>query len=387
MLAVVTDVHYRMAVALLRDLIEGGVTVIACTRDDAPAPLGFSVRGVARCVTLGSAGYADELYTLCADAAREYGEKPALLPVGAATLALLSEHRARFDAVCALCIATPAQLALLNDKNALCALGASLGLPVPQSFAPERGEALTQFCARVPLPCVVKPTCGEKFGLHAESRYRIARTAQELSDAAAHFSAITGEMPIVQAYLSGGGMGCSVLAQNGEVIYAICHRRVREYPVSGGPSSCCEAVDAPELVAAATALVKAVGFSGPAMFEFKLDSTGKPYLLECNPRIWGTYPLTRAAGTTFARCWCALALGAPLPARPAPQHVKMAYYPSDLAAALGYLRRGRIRPFFGAIADLLDPRVKNGLYERRDPAPARAYWKSLMKRRKTNASG
>lgn len=380
MLAIVTDVHYRMAVALLRDLVEAGVTVIACERDDVPQPIGFFVRGVARCEVVSADNYKDALCALCARLAEEYGEKPALLPVGATTLAMLSENRAQFDAVCGLCIAVPAQLALLNDKAALGALGAALSLPVPTCYVQKADETAEEFAARVPLPCVVKPVCGEKFGLHAESRYRIARSAQALYDAVAHFCAITNEAPIVQEYLSGGGMGCSVLAKDGEIVYSICHRRVREYPVSGGPSSCCECIDAPALVSAVAALVKEVGFSGPAMFEFKLDASGKPRLLECNPRIWGTYPLTRAAKTSFALCWCCLSLGAPLPARPAPAHVKMAYYPSDFAAALGYLRQKEVKKCAAALRDALDPRVKNGLHEKTDPLPARMYWKNLLKR-------
>lgn len=381
MLAIVTDAHYRMSVALIRDLSEAGVTVVACESDAYPAPAGFASRGAARCVTLPQSGFPDALFALCRSLSEESGEKPALLPVGAATLAMLSAQRARFDAVCGLCIPTPEQLALLNDKNALCALGARLGLPVPQSFSPEADESDAQFCARVPLPCVVKPACGEKFGLHAEARYRIARTAAELSAAVAHFRALTGEMPIVQEYLPGGGTGCSVLADHGEVVYAICHRRVREYPVSGGPSSCCDCIDAPELVDAARALVRETGYTGLAMFEFKADASGAPRLLECNPRIWGTYPLTRAAKTAFALCWCCLALGKPLPERPAPQPVRMAFYPSDYAAALGYLRHGEIKKFFAALRDRLNPSVRDGLDERGDPAPARVYRRSLLERK------
>ena len=383
MTAIVTDAHYRMAVALLRDLRDAGVTVIACEMDTNPAPVGFAVRGLARCVTLPKSGYDDALFALCEAVFRENGEKPALLPVGAATLAMLASQHARFDAVCGLCIPSAEQLALFNDKNALAALGARLGLAVPACFVPNPGETDALFAARVALPCVVKPACGEKFGLHAESRYRIVHTAAELESALAHFRQITGETPIVQEYLPGGGFGCSVLASGGEVVYAICHERVREYPVSGGPSSCCKCIDAPRLVAAAKALVHETGYSGLAMFEFKADTIGEPRLLECNPRVWGTYPLTRAAKTTFALCWCCLALERPLPPRPAPRPVKMAFYPSDFAAGLGYLRRGQPKKLFDVIGDYLDPNVKNGLHEKDDPDPGRVYRRSLLERKRS----
>ena len=99
--------------------------------------------------------------------------------------------------------------------------------------------------------------------------------------------------------------------------------------------------------------------------------------------MWGTYPLTRAAKTTFALCWCCLALGKPLPPCPAPLPVKMAFYPSDFAAGLGYLRRGQPKKFFDAIGDYLNPNVKNGLHEKDDPAPGRVYRKSLLERKRS----
>ena len=41
-------------------------------------------------------------------------------------------------------------------------------------------EADEPFFSRVPLPCAVKPHCGESFGLTASQRYRICRTKNEL---------------------------------------------------------------------------------------------------------------------------------------------------------------------------------------------------------------
>ena len=48
----------------------------------------------------------------------------------------------------------------------------------------------------------------------------------------------------------------------------------------------------------AVSLLQAIEFTGIAMVEFK-----GAYLLECNPRIWGSFPLTDACGSRCAeRC-------------------------------------------------------------------------------------
>lgn len=382
MTAIVTDAHYRMSVSLIRDLAELGVRVVACEKASLQSPVGFASRAVSRRVFLEDAAYLEALFSLCQEIYEQEGEKPALLPVGAKTLAALSEQSARFSAVCGLCVASPAQLARLNDKEAVAALAKACGVPIPESFTKNPGENEDAFFARVPLPCAVKPHCGEKLGLPAAARYRIAKTKEELQAAYRHFFALAGEAPIVQEFLPGEAYGCSVLAKDGAILRAICHRRVREYPVSGGPSSCCECVENPELLAFAEMIIRESGFTGPAMLEFKCGADGKPRLLEINPRVWGTFPLTRASGSDFSYGWLCLAGGLPLPEECKPIHVKMVYYPADLIAALGYLKSGRPGMFFAALRDVFDPRVKPGLFSVKDPKPSFVYIQNLFHRRR-----
>ena len=390
MTAVITDVHYRMAPALIRDLARAGVRVVCCERANVPGPLGFRSKYCAQAVTLPAEGWREALYTLCAEQARRDGVRPALLPVGAATLAVLAAEQARFFQVCGLCIPTPPQLDAFNSKRAVAALGERLGVPVPRRFAPEPGEDLAAFAARLPLPCVVKPLCGEKLGLAAAQRYVIARTPAEAEESFIRFRALAGEDPVVQEYLSGGGLGCSVLAEEGRVIAALCHRRVREYPVAGGPSACCDRVDRPDLKGYAAAMVKDINFTGLAMFEFKEDAQGRPRLLEVNPRVWGTFPLTRVSKSGIPLLWYTLSLNrgnpeekpSPLP-QPAPfRPCRMRFVPSDLMSAAGYARRGEKKRALGAVADLFRPSVKDGLWEWSDPGPGLCYYVSLLKRGK-----
>lgn len=388
--AVITDVHYRMSLALIRDLAQAGVRTVCCEREGVPAPLGFVSNGTGETVLLPREGWPDALYDLCARLAEREGERPALLPVGAATLAVLSKERERFGAVCGLCIPTPEQLDAFNSKEAVAELGERLGVPVPRRFAPRAGEDAAAFFGRTPLPCVVKPLCGEKFGLSAAQRYVIARTPEQGAAAFRRFSELTGEAPMVQEYLSGGGLGCSVLAEEGAVRAALCHRRVREYPVSGGPSSCCVRTDRPELEDYAARMVAETGYTGLAMFEFKEGADGVPRLLEVNPRVWGTFPLTRASRSGIPLLWHTLSWNRgnpekkpePLPPASPFRSCKMQFGASDLMAGLGYLRRGQPGKALGALGDFLNPTVKDGLWEWGDPKPGLMYYRSLLKKEK-----
>lgn len=389
MVAIVTDVHYRMSLALIRDLAQAGVEVITCEqdrcRDSRTSPaLGALSRYVSRHVWLpGGTDGLEALLSLCRETGLGRDCRPALLPAGAATLALIAENRERFEPLCGLCVPTAEQLDLLNSKPRLAGLAARLGVPLPESMAP--GEDLDRFLDRQGLPCVIKPACGEKLGLTAAARYAVASTREEAWAAWERFSRLAGEPPVVQGYLPGRALGCSVLARSGQVMAAICHQRVREYPVSGGPSSCCQCVEREDIRTYAARLTAETGLTGLAMFEFKEDRDGAPRLLECNPRVWGTFPLTRVSGSGIPLLWCALAWNAGNPDNPAPLPVltpprgrRMIFAASDLMAAAGYARRGSPGRALGALGDLLNPWVRDGLFEWGDMLPALAYFRSLL---------
>ncbi len=389
MVAIVTDVHYRMSLALIRDLAQAGVEVITCEqdrcRDSRTSPaLGALSRYVSRHVWLpGGTDGLEALLSLCRETGLGRDCRPALLPAGAATLALIAETRERFEPLCGLCVPTAEQLDLLNSKPRLAGLAARLGVPLPESMAP--GEDLDRFLDRQGLPCVIKPACGEKLGLTAAARYAVASTREEAWAAWERFSRLAGEPPVVQGYLPGRALGCSVLARSGQVMAAICHQRVREYPVSGGPSSCCQCVKREDIRTYAARLTAETGLTGLAMFEFKEDRDGAPRLLECNPRVWGTFPLTRVSGSGIPLLWCALAWNAgnpdnpaPLPALTPPRGRRMIFAASDLMAAAGYARRGSPGRALGALGDLLNPWVRDGLFEWGDMLPALAYFRSLL---------
>ena len=60
--AVVTDIQYRMSLALIRDLAQAGVRVVVCWREGSGAPLGFRSKYPAERVTLPAEGWPEALW-------------------------------------------------------------------------------------------------------------------------------------------------------------------------------------------------------------------------------------------------------------------------------------------------------------------------------------
>ena len=102
--------------------------------------------------------------------------------------------------------------------------------------------------------------------------------------------------------------------------------------------------------------------------------------------MWGTFPLTRIAGSGLPLLWFLQSWNAGNPSNPAalPEQAqprprkKMIFAASDLMAAAGYARRGSPGRALGAPGDFLNPWVRDGLFEWGDMAPALAYFRSLL---------
>ena len=120
-----------------------------------------------------------------------------------------------------------------------------------------------------------------------------------------------GHVPIAQEYVTGSReCGFFALFDSGEPVATFQHRRVRSHSYAGGPSVYRTAIDDPSLEAAGLRLLEALDWHGPAMVEFKYDPVdGEFYLMEINPRFWGSLALPVAAGVDFPKLYYELATG------------------------------------------------------------------------------
>jgi hypothetical protein len=105
---------------------------------------------------------------------------------------------------------------------------------------------------------------------------------------------------LLQQRIRGLGVGVFALCVDGEPAALFAHRRLLEKPPSGGVSVLSEAIPleaAP--VEASLRLLRALRWQGAAMLEYKRDLDGQCYLLEINPRFWGSIQLAIDSGRDF----------------------------------------------------------------------------------------
>ena len=196
--------------------------------------------------------------------------------------------------------AEAAALAIHKDKTLEIARGA--GVPCPESLV-LKSEADIADARELRFPVVLKPRHQDiSAPAHKAPAFKVKHCAsyEDMVRALAPFHA-SGDYPLVQEYCPGYGVGVEALMRSGEPLLLFQHRRIREYPISGGVSTCCESMPLdPKLRDWSVALLKAMNWDGVAMVEFRYDeASGRAVLLEVNGRFWGSLPLAVHAGCDF----------------------------------------------------------------------------------------
>jgi len=195
-----------------------------------------------------------------------------LMPMEEETLLAILDRRASFD--CLLPFETAQKIRKVRDK--------SWAAAQPEAPRPAFGP-----------PCVIKPRVG------SGSRGRVyCRTWDE-------FRRFDRADTVAQEWVHGEAVCVSMLYDmDGECAAAFAHRRLHEYPASGGPSTWRESIRDDALVERAQRIVARVGWRGVIQLEFK---GGR--LLEINPRFWGSLNLAVRCGVNFPELLFRVALG------------------------------------------------------------------------------
>jgi len=220
---------------------------------------------------------------------------------------------------------------VLHYKNNLIELALSMGLKAPAKY---------KTVSEAKLPFIIKPVNsssakGVKYILNKKD-----------------YNKLKGEYPegeyIIQEYVEGYGAGYSAFCKDGNILTGYGHKRLAEYPVKGGSSVYRTAFDFKEIKEISSKLIKAVNWSGFCMIEFKIDRNYEAFLIEVNPRVWGSIYQGLAEGINYFE----YLLGKPAGALP--HYIERNTYISPLIylSLFKYLIKGNIKPLGKFLTDL-----------------------------------
>ncbi|HUE28748.1 MAG TPA: ATP-grasp domain-containing protein [Solirubrobacteraceae bacterium] len=309
-IAIVTDALWRKSVAAIRALGASGYTVFAL--GDGRLTTGFYSRYTGRRFSGPVAAEDPDGFgeTLARAIAETGGEPAAVLPMEDATCEWLLSHGDELAENVEWLLPPAESFALARDKASTFSLAQELGIPVPRTYTPASAGELGDLVASNPVEeFVVKPrTSSGSAGIVYGSDIRAISLEQ-------HWE-LHGPL-LLQERIPRDGVayGVSLLFDRaGQERAAFAHRRLREYPVSGGPSTQRVSAELGELHSYSRRLLSSLDWAGVAMVEWKIHPQGnRPMLLEINPRFWGSLALAVHAGVDFPTLYADAALGRPLP--------------------------------------------------------------------------
>jgi len=243
---------------------------------------------------------------------------------------------------------------ILNNKISLHKLAYRLGVKAPKTF-----ESIDM----AKFPFVVKPSnlssaVGVKYINNEMDKKRIEKN--EKKDC------------IIQEYVEGVGVGYSFYSKNGVIAHGYGHRRLAEYPVTGGASTHRTYYHNNLMHDVASKIVENLNYTGFAMFEFKLTSDDQLYLLEVNPRIWGSINQGIADGNVN---YFEEILGKTTIKRGVKYRKINTYIPLVFASHLGYLSKFRFKPLYDFASNIFINRSDVGLLD--DPL---GYFSTILRR-------
>ena len=391
----ITDAGRGSAVAFIRSLGRRGWKVTAADHD--PASAGFHSRfATDRLLYPRPSEHPDAVVeAILARVEREGIDL--VVPITDELGLPLAEARDRFAGLTTLAIPDPAALAATHDKSATFALAERLGVPVPPTRVVVVGEDMSNVGTDLGFPIVVKPIASREVLEDRTIRSNVVTYATDAGALRARLESLpAGTSVMLQRWVPGDGVGVELLMDHGRPLVAFEHRRLREFPPTGGASSLRESVALDDdLYGQAVRMLSELEWTGLAMVEFRRGRDGVGYLMEINGRVWGSLPLAVRAGVDFPGRLADLLLERDGDSGPATatdtdyrRGVRARNLRLDIAwigSVLSGRRRLRGMPWpsrrqaVGAMVGLLDPRIGDDLMSWRDPAPGLAQLGTIVR--------
>ncbi len=220
-----------------------------------------------------------------------------VLPVGFYAHQSIIEHISLIEPLTKVCLPSKQSFDIATSKIETAQLAENVGVLVPKTkIITDLKELETLNNFRFPVVIKSQKEIGGRMVEYADNK-------QELISKFNHLVSVHNldpdNYPIIQEYIKGEGVGFFAYYKNGTLVNYFMHERIREFPVSGGRSVCARSFYDEKLLDNGKKLLDALKWNGSAMVEFKRTEDNDYYLLEVNPKLWGSLELAICSGVNF----------------------------------------------------------------------------------------
>lgn len=222
-----------------------------------------------------------------------------LLPVGYIVCHAISKYQEKLLPYVKIPIVNFETMQIASDKNRTVEFAAKIGVITPKTIFPKSIEEVKAISDMIKYPVVIKIPRGIISIRYANSSQELVLSYNEIFSDHKYWIK-NDELPQIQEYIPGEGYGFFALFNHGEPRAIFAHKRLHEYPPTGGSSTMAQSIFDHDLNEIGIRILKALNWHGVAMVEFKKDARDNTFkLIEINPKFWGSLDLAIASGVDF----------------------------------------------------------------------------------------
>jgi predicted ATP-grasp superfamily ATP-dependent carboligase len=181
------------------------------------------------------------------------------------------------------------------------------GIPIPESYYPDKIEELENLEKNLKYPVIIKPAVMYHFYKKAGKKVFLCRNREELFlNYALALKIIPGDEVIIQEMLQGGASklySFASYAKDGHVYGSFIANRVRQKPMDFGVATTfAKSVTSEKIDELARKFLLSIRYSGVSEVEFMFDDkSGNFKLIEINPRTWKWHTMSNKIGINLIK--------------------------------------------------------------------------------------
>jgi len=288
-----------------------------------------------------------------------------LIPVGYRATQIISKNKEKLSQWVKTEVADNEKIEIALNKKRTYELANNIGIPCPETIYPKSFEDVEGFSNKIKYPVVIKgiQEAGNNIVDYAYNSNELIKNYSRLCN----IHSFTAEnLPMIQEYINGNGYGFFALYQHGLCKRIFMHKRIREFPVTGGASVCAQSFYDSCLKDYGLKLLDNLGWHGVVMVEFKGNEKNHDYkLMEINPKFWGSLDLAIAAGVNFPYYLVQMAMGEDLSY--SEEYSRNLRYHWTLSGDIQHILK-KPSSSFNFLCDVMNAKVKSNL-DIKDPKP------------------
>lgn len=294
MSVIVTSAKSRIAYNIVRSLGEKGIDV--CTADFAPLSMSFASR-YSKAHFLYPSPFREERAFI--NSIIEHIDRlkaRVVMPVYEETF-LMAKFKGELLRHASLVIPDYGQILTAHNKNIWAGIASGLGIPVPDTCDASALIKDASLIEKLRYPALIKPKQGGGGWAitQADSADALKRVLGQET-----YLGLAWDRFFIQEKIEGENHCVAMLFREGGYRAKVTYKQLRDYPVKGGQATLRISLSNPKAEGFLLRLLEHLKWHGVCQADFVVDrATGTPYLIDLNPRFWGSLAHAIASGVDF----------------------------------------------------------------------------------------